>query len=61
MITTAIQKGEFVYAYDERNSTLFSRQGVLLGYTSGTVTIKRGGFVTTYNEKGNSISTVASR
>mgnify|MGYP000940347020 CR=1 FL=1 len=55
-ISTAIQKGTHVYVYDERNSLLFNRQGELMGYTSGSVTLRSASSVYTYDEKGTTIS-----
>ncbi len=56
MITVAVQKGEYVYVYNEKNSRLFAEKGELCGFTSATVSIKRGDYVYTYNEKRSKIS-----
>ena len=61
-IGNAIQKGSFVYIYDEKGNQLASLhvgsgpQDGLTGYTSSTVNVRRGSFIYTYNEKGNQIS-----
>ncbi|PWJ68141.1 MULTISPECIES: hypothetical protein [unclassified Fibrobacter] len=52
-ISTAIQKGNYVYVYDEKNSHKFSMPGELMGFTSSTVTIKRGNYANVYDEKGS--------
>lgn len=59
-ITTAIQKGNFVYAYDGSRQ-LFAKTGTLHGYTATTVSIKNGNFIYTYNEKGSQVSVQSSR
>lgn len=61
MISVAIQKGNLVYAYDEKNHQVFSRLGTLYGYTSGSVSIKKGDMVYTYDEKGHQISSHLAR
>lgn len=53
MITVAIQKGNFVYVKNEKNSQTACITGELMGYTSTTVTVKRGNFAYTFDEKGN--------
>ncbi len=55
MITTAIQKGECVYVYDN-NRIVFIKHGLLHGFTSSTVSIKIGNCITVYNEKEQIIS-----
>ena len=61
MIATAIQRGNTVYVYNEKNSTLFTAFGELQGYTSSTVSIKKATTIYVYNEKGSIISTHFSR
>lgn len=56
MIEVAIQRGSYVYVYGERNRLLFSKNGILHGFTASTVSVKRGNYVYTYNEKGNQVS-----
>ena len=60
MITTAIQRGNIVYVYGEKNQTIFTASGILMGYTGTTVTVKRGSIdalIYVYNDKGQIIST----
>lgn len=56
MISTAVQRGNFVYVYNERNSQTASIAGELYGFTSTTVSVKRGDFVYVYNERGSQVS-----
>lgn len=56
MISVAIQKGNYVYAYNEKNVQLFTRQGDLYGFTSSTVAIRRDKYIYVFNEKGVQIS-----
>lgn len=56
MISVAVQKGSFVYVYDEKNHQLFSKSGTLVGYTGSSVSVKSGSFVYTYDDRGRQIS-----
>lgn len=56
MISTAVQKGPYVYAYDEDNNIMFSVSGELYGFTSTTVSVQKGPYVYVYNERGNQVS-----
>ena len=56
MIMVAIQRGEYVYVYDEKNHQIGCRNGTLAGYTSNSVSVKRGKYIYTYNEKMQQIS-----
>jgi hypothetical protein len=64
-IATAVQRGSFVYVYDEKGSQMFilsaggGEKDGLAGYTSTTVSIRRGSFIYIYNEKGSQVSTVS--
>lgn len=64
-IATAVQRGGFVYAYDEKGSQMFSvsagsgEKDGLVGYTSSTLSVRRGGFVYVYNNKGSQVSSVS--
>lgn len=66
-IGSAVQKGRFVYVYDERGRQLTSiAAGMqsgdgLQGYTSSTVSIRKGSFLYVYNEKGRQLSCVSTR
>lgn len=52
-IGMAKQQGSLVIVYNEKNQQIFSKIGILHGYTSSTVTVKSGNLLVTYNEKGN--------
>jgi hypothetical protein len=63
-IATAVQKGHFVYVYDERGRQIGChhagsdpRDG-LKGYGSNSVSIRRGFFIHTYDAKGREMSVV---
>ncbi len=53
MISLAIQKGNFVYVYNEKKCQTACLTGELLGFTSITVTVRKGNFAYTFDEKGN--------
>lgn len=54
-IGNAIQKGNIVYVYNEKNMQIFSQLGTLLGYTNSNINIKRGNAVYTYDANGRQI------
>lgn len=58
MIISAIQRGNMVYVYGEKNNILMTKPGELSGYTSSAVSIrnKAAKTVTTYDEKGHILS-----
>lgn len=57
MISTAVQKGSFIYVYNERNSQCACISGEqLMGFTSTTVSVKRGSTIYVYDEKGHQMS-----
>jgi hypothetical protein len=56
MIQTAVQKGNFVYVYNEKGIQIFSKSGTLHGFTASSVSVKIGNFIYVYNEKGNQIA-----
>jgi hypothetical protein len=60
-ITTAVQKGNLVYVYGEKNRQLFTKSGQLTGYTGGSVSVKQGNMIYTYDEKGRQVSVNSSR
>lgn len=66
-IGNVVQRGAFVYVYDEKNRQIAtiatgSQPGDgLKGYTSTTVNVKRGAFIYTYNEKGQQLSATPAR
>jgi hypothetical protein len=62
-IGNAVQRGNYVYVYDEKGQqlcTIPAGQG-LTGYTSSSVNIKNGNYIYTYNEKGQQITTTPAR
>lgn len=65
MIASAIQKGAYVYLYNEKGSQLRSiycgNDGSLQGYTATTVSIRKGNYVFVYDEKGAQKSSVYAR
>ncbi|MCF0217018.1 MAG: hypothetical protein HUK21_11170 [Fibrobacteraceae bacterium] len=61
MISTAVQRGNFVYVYNEKNSPIKTISGELHGFTSTTVSVKRGSFIYVYDEKGSQIATHSAR
>jgi len=65
MIITAIKRGGIVYVYAEGNRVLWTigcgPECELMGYTSTTVTIRRGNIAYVYNEKGSLVSTTQAR
>lgn len=66
-IGNAIQKGSFVYIYDERGRQLAmvsagsGKTDGLAGYTSSTVNVRKGTFIYSYNEKGHQTGMVSAR
>jgi hypothetical protein len=66
-IGNAIQKGSWVYIYDEKGRQLATvsagsgSQDGLTGYTSSTVNVRKGSWIYTYDEKGRQISTTSAR
>lgn len=56
-ISTAVQRGGMVQACDEQGRAMFSRAGNLHGYTGGTVSVSRGRWVYTYDDRGRQVST----
>jgi len=62
-IGSAVQRGSFVYVYDEKGrqlATVPAGEG-MQGYTGSTVSVRRGAFVYTYDERGRQISTTPAR
>lgn len=66
-VGNAIQRGGFVYVYDEKGrqlSALAAGSGPadgLKGYTGATVNIQRGSFIYTYDERGRQLSSTPVR
>ncbi len=57
MIGTAVQRGNYVYVYDERGSQLCTISGELHGFTGSTVSVKRGNYIYVCDERGGQKST----
>jgi hypothetical protein len=60
IIVTAVQRGSFVTAYDQKNRAVFSApcdqiNGVA-GYTASTFSVRKAGWINTYNMKGGLIA-----
>lgn len=60
MITHAIQRGGYVFAYNG-SQQLFGKPGELSGYTSSTVSVRRGNYIFVFDIKGNLISSHSSK
>lgn len=66
-IGDAVQRGAFVYVYDEKNRQIAAipagngKDDGLKGYTGSTVNVRRGAFIYTYDEKGRQKGTVPAR
>jgi hypothetical protein len=60
-IANAVQKNGFVYIYDEKGSQIgtigASGSDTLHGFTSGSVSIRRGPWIYIYDEKGRQTGT----
>lgn len=54
-ITSAVQKGSIVYAYNG-NRQLFNKVGILMGYTGNSLSVQRSSVIYTYDEKGRQVS-----
>jgi hypothetical protein len=52
-IATAVQRGTWVYVYDEHGHQLTSIHGDLHGFTGSSVSVKRGSWVYVYDEHGH--------
>ncbi len=55
-ISTAVQRGSWVYVYNEKGAYLTSLSGQLYGFTSSTVSVKRNNWVYVYDEHGGYVS-----
>lgn len=66
-ISNAVQRGAFVYVYDEKNHQIASLPAGngpndgLKGYTGSSVNIQRGAFIYTYDAKGRQTGSVSAR
>lgn len=52
-IAAAKQNGSSVDVYDENGHYLFSRSGILIGFTSTTVAIREGNYINVYASDGS--------
>lgn len=66
-IGNAVQRGNFVYVYDEKGRQLSAlsagsgREDGLKGYTGSSVSVRRGTFIYTYDERGRQLSATPAR
>ena len=66
-IGNAVQRGNFVYVYDERGRQLHvlgagnGPADGLTGYTGATVNIRRGSFIYTFDERGRQLTVTPAR
>ena len=51
MISVAVQSGNYVCVYDEKNRQIARKIGILCGYTSQAYSIKKDYYVYTYDIK----------
>ncbi len=58
-IGLAKQEGSRVIALDAKGSRLFSKSGLLHGYTASTLTVRESSRLVTYDVKGNRISSTS--
>ena len=66
-IANAVQRGSFVYVYDERNRQIFTvpagngASDGLKGYTGASVNVRRRNFIYTYDDRGRQMSSSPAR
>ena len=58
MISYAVQQGNMVYVYDERNVMIANKEGELQGFTSTTFVVKKGRQINVFDEKCRILRTV---
>lgn len=58
-IGTAVQRGPWVYIYDEGGRQTGSVSGDLKGYTSSTVSVQHGSWIYTYDQRGSQLSSTS--
>ncbi|MDM9628465.1 hypothetical protein QTL95_21445 [Rhizobium sp. S152] len=57
-ISNAVQKGHYIYVYDERGRSIFEKpagngpKDGLVGFTGSSVSIRRGANIYTYDDRG---------
>ncbi len=60
-ISNAVQKGSYVYVYDERGRNLFEKpagsgpKDGLVGFTGTSISIRRGSKIYTYDVRGRNL------
>lgn len=52
MIMVAVQRGNFVYVYDDKHRQIAGAYGELVGFTSTTFSVRRCNYVYSYFAKG---------
>ena len=52
-ISTAVQRGSWVYVYNEKGSQVTTIAGDLHGFTGSSVSVKRGSWVYVFDEHGH--------
>ena len=57
MIGYAIQKGNRVYVYDDKNNEITNKSGELLGFSSTSYVVKNGCQTNVYDEYGRILRT----
>ena len=66
-IGNAVERGGYVYVYDEKNDQIFSIPAGnesgdgLTGYTQSRVNVRRGAYIYSYDEKGQQVGAVPAR
>ena len=66
-ITTAVQRGSFVYVYNEHGRVICSLPAGsapndgLKGYTGSSVSIQRGPFIYVYDENGHQMQSIPAK
>lgn len=56
-IGTAVQRGSWVYVYDDKNRQTASIPGELHGFTGTSVSVKRGNWIYVFDEHGRQTGT----
>lgn len=57
MIGYAIQKGNRVYVYDDKNHEITNKDGELLGFSSSSYVVKKDHQINVYDEHGRILKT----
>jgi hypothetical protein len=52
-ISTAVQRGSWVYVYNEHGSQITTLSGQLYGFTGSTVSIRRDNWIYVFDEHGH--------